>query len=283
MGKGKVLVNEHTVESYGIQDNDVLVAMATKPKPQKLAESKLASPATTSSVAPVPEVTAPEQESACSSAEETVKQLCDMGFEREQVQKCLHAAFRNADRAIEYLMTGIPDSVVVPAGESAPAAPGQAQGPAGTTPFPAMPTLITNSGPAPGAFDELRSHPQFAELAQMVTHCPWRFQHILPELAQTYPHVVDEIRNYPGEFMRFLQVASGGQQAGDDGSDDIPSLGMPAAPGGQAVVQPSREEAEAIDRLGQLGFDRSKVVEAYFACGKNEELAANYLLEHMVD
>lgn len=39
---------------------------------------------------------------------EAVEQLCGMGFTREKVVEALKAAYNNPDRAIEYLLNGIP-------------------------------------------------------------------------------------------------------------------------------------------------------------------------------
>jgi UV excision repair protein RAD23 len=36
---------------------------------------------------------------------------------------------------------------------------------------------------------------------------------------------------------------------------------------------------DAINRLTDLGFPKSRAAEAYFACDKNEEMAANFLFE----
>jgi UV excision repair protein RAD23 len=41
---------------------------------------------------------------------ETVTNLISMGFSEPEVRAALRAAYGNAERAVEYLMTGIPDS-----------------------------------------------------------------------------------------------------------------------------------------------------------------------------
>ena len=43
-----------------------------------------------------------------SALEAAVSSICDMGFPKEQVLKAMRAAYNNPDRAVEYLMNGMP-------------------------------------------------------------------------------------------------------------------------------------------------------------------------------
>ncbi|EEF45625.1 uv excision repair protein rad23, putative [Ricinus communis] len=228
---------------------------------------------------------------AGSNLEATVQQILDMGggsWDRETVARALRAAFNNPERAVEYLYSGIPEQPEVQPLPRAPSS-GQAAIPSATAQEPAAPTSGgANANPldlfpqglptigsttSAGTLDFLRNSQQFQALRAMVQANPQILQPMLQELGKQNPHLMRLIQEHQADFLRLINEPVEG-----DGN----LLGQLASAVPQSVsVTP--EEREAIERLEAMGFDRAIVLEVFFACNKNEELAANYLLDHMHD
>merc|ERR1712137_947800 len=77
----------------------------------------------------------------------------------------------------------------------------------------------------------------------------------------------------PEQLQQYMMQAMGGGGGG----------AMGGGGGGQQVLRLSEEEMAAVDRLADMGFDRTEAAQAYLACDKNEALAANLLMDSMGD
>ncbi|KAL7221540.1 hypothetical protein ACSBR1_023487 [Camellia fascicularis] len=226
---------------------------------------------------------------AGSNLEATVQQILDMGggsWDQDMVVRALRAAYNNPERAVEYLYSGIPQQAEVPPVAQAPAS-GQAVNPPPQAPQPAVPSSGPNANPldlfpqglptvgsnaSAGNLDFLRNSQQFQALRAMVQANPQILQPMLQELGKQNPHLMRLIQEHQADFLRLINEPVEG------GEGNI--LGQLAGAMPQAVTV-TPEEREAIERLEAMGFDRAIVLEVFFACNKNEELAANYLLDHM--
>ncbi|KAK1357511.1 Ubiquitin receptor RAD23 [Heracleum sosnowskyi] len=220
--------------------------------------------------------------------ESTIQQILDMGggsWDRDTVVRALRAAFNNPERAVEYLYSGIPEQVSAPAVTQQPTG-GQAinppsQAPQATVPhggpnadplnlFPqGLPNMGSNANA--GNLDFLRNNPQFQALREMVQANPQILQPMLQELGKQNPNLMRLIQEHQGDFLRLINEADEGGEG-----NVLGQLGE-AAPQAIAVTP---EEREAIERLEAMGFDRAVVLQVFIACNRNEELAANYLLDH---
>ncbi|KAF2243306.1 UV excision repair protein Rad23 [Trematosphaeria pertusa] len=333
---GKILQDANTIESYNIEEKGFIVCMVSRPKTTAASSSKAApstpapttaqtpsapapaAPAPSSSTAqnaPATPSPAPAQQSSDSTRfndpsaltmgserEAAIANMESMGFARADIDQAMRAAYFNPDRAVEYLLTGIPESA---AQEQQQASPRQSRGP--TSPPPATggntgaaPTTSGGdepinlfeaaaqagqgsrggaggarsggTGAAAGAgaalgsnsLDFLRNNPQFQQLRQVVQQQPQMLEPILQQVGAGNPQLAQMIANHPDQFLQLLA---------EDADEDAP---LP--PGAQAISV-TEEEREAIERLCRLGFERDLVIQAYFACDKNEELAANFLFD----
>ena len=105
---------------------------------------------------------------------------------------------------------------------------------------------------------------------------PALLQPMLQELGKQNQALMQLINENQQEFYSLLNEPTEGMDLDDD-----PMMGGGGGmPPGTMQIELTPEDNEAIDRLTSLGFDRTVAAQAFFACEKNEQLAANYLFEH---
>ncbi|XP_067232509.1 UV excision repair protein RAD23 homolog B [Chanodichthys erythropterus] len=213
------------------------------------------------------------------SYENMVTEIMLMGYERDKVVAALRASFNNPDRAVEYLLTGIPAEGEGSVGGADPVAPAggiPAVSTGLTSPSSTAPSQpSTGSGANPLEF--LRNQPQFLQMRQIIQQNPSLLPALLQQIGRENPQLLQQISSHQEQFIQMLNEPV--QEAGQGGGGG----GGVAEAGGMNYIQVTPQEKEAIERLKALGFPEGLVIQAYFACEKNENLAANFLLQQNFD
>ncbi|GJQ08685.1 hypothetical protein GpartN1_g1523.t1 [Galdieria partita] len=152
----------------------------------------------------------------------------------------------------------------------------------------------TESTGSTGSLDFLTRIPQFNVMRRLIQANPRILQPMLQELAQANPSLLDLIHQNQQEFVRLLNEPSEDSEGLSDEQvqellNSISGLSEGGNTGeensGVSYIQVSPEEREQIERLeslvGPMGVSRAAILEAWLACDRNEELAANYILSNL--
>ncbi|CAL4889640.1 unnamed protein product [Urochloa decumbens] len=314
---GKILKDESTLDENNVNEDSSLVVMHAKRKTSGPSGASSAQSSSTPAISQAPPVDAPQEAPQLPVAATTasqpevpaqaplntydnaasnllsgsnldtmINQLMEMGggsWDRDQVQQALRAAYNNPERAVEYLYSGIPVTaeVAVPVGsqganttDHAPTGEAGLSGIPNAAPLNLFPEGGSNAGgdAGGGPLEFLRNNQQFQALREMVHTNPQILQPMLQELSKKNPQILRMIQENHAEFLQLLNEPFEG------GEGDF--LEQPEQDEMPHAISVTPEEQEAIGRLESMGFERARVIEAFFACDRNEELAANYLLEH---
>jgi UV excision repair protein RAD23 len=205
-----------------------------------------------------------------------VDEIVSMGFEdRTQVARALRAAYMNADRAVEYLCTGIPPGVLAQINAQAPqpqhhaSAPEQQQ-----QPHPVAPRVAV--APPSALRQALSRIPQFEQIRAVVRQNPASLQTVMAQLREHHPDAFQLVQANPQEFLELM----------NEGGENGPGAGVGgnvAGAGGPQQFQITEADREPIQRLVALGggmWDERAAAIVYVVCNRSEDLAANVLFDN---
>lgn len=126
--------------------------------------------------------------------ENMVQNIVDMGYRRDLVEQALRASYNNPDRAVEYLINGIP---AFSEEEAAPSMSG----------------IDERQSDANDPLAFLRNQPQFQQMKQVVQQNPQLLNAVLQQLGQTNPALLNLISQNQESFVRLLNEPTAGQPA----------------------------------------------------------------------
>jgi len=266
--KGKILKNDATVESAGINDQGFFVVMPGKAKVaaapavqtvskpvEKPVEQKKEEPKEQPVTQSAPAASQPVN-SGIAISDELLATIVGLGIDREKAVQALQIARGNPDVAVDLIMSGNLEQVMQQAQAQAAAPQASSAPPAGSNPLAA-----------------LTANPNFQAMLTAVRENPEILPQMMQQIQQTNPQLLNLIQENHEAFLQMM----------NEDSPLPPAAGAPAAQapqqGNQISIQVTPEERDAIQRLMGLGVSELEAAQAYMACDKNEEAAANFLLD----
>lgn len=168
----------------------------------------------------------------------------------------LRASYNNPERAVEYLLTGIPPEVAADANEGPPNVAPSSGTPVSTG--ESAPTGLTgpttgsggqSAGGAPRTGAEalafLRNQEQFQQMRTLLQQNPNMLNAVLQQIGSSNPQLLQLISQNQEEFIRMINEPEGGSGVAP-GSQEGEGEGLL---GGGSVIQMSAQDKEAIDRV----------------------------------
>ena len=127
-----------------------------------------------------------------------------------QVVAALRASFNNPDRAVEYLLTGIPPSL---RGEAEGSPQEAVAPPASATETPSTPaSAAASTDENPLAF--LRNQEEFQQMKRLLQQNPSMLSALLQHIGQSNPELLNIISQNRDAFIRMVNEPDGGSSAG---------------------------------------------------------------------
>lgn len=126
-----------------------------------------------------------------------VRNIMDLGYARDQVEQALRASFNNPDRAVEYLINGIP-----PILDEQEAVSESAD----------LSGVDERQSDADDPLAFLRNQPQFQQMRQVIRQNPQLLNAVLQQIGQTNPALLQLISQNQESFVRMLNEPAAGAQ-----------------------------------------------------------------------
>ena len=195
-----------------------------------------------------------------------------MGFEKSQAEAAIKAAHGQIDLAVDYLYNGIPEGT----NDNLPFMEGEGE----------------EGGEEGGDEDPLKKTASIAKI--LCQNDPSKLTNLMQNIQQNDPDLFALINEREEEFKNLLEqpvteadirnLRSFQQEMGMGGVGGEHGGHEHGHGQGTISVNLTPEDRVVINRLKELGnFNEADVIQAYIACDKNEEMAANYLFEQKMN
>lgn len=225
---------------------------SSKPASTTSTPTKVESPSTGSAPTASPQVAQAESNLVMGEGYNSmVQNIMEMGYDREAVVRALNASFNNPDRAVEYLITGIPEQAL----QDRPAPVGgneQSGGESRIANLPAAAAAVAgeSAGDDLSPLEFLRGQAQFNQMRSVIQQNPEMLNAVLQQIGHTNPALLQLISENQEAFVNMLNESEDGRQVPVGGDEDRGGFGGLLDVG--SVPEFTQQDREAIERVSLL-------------------------------